>query len=370
MARWRDTAEMRGKVRRHMIDQTTGKAAVFVVGEPPWHGLGITIANAVTAAEAIKLAGLDWKVEKWRLMAQLGAKGTDGAALEVPNWFATVRTDTNAVLGVVSSQYKVLQNVEAFAFMDQAIKEGAAMWETAGSLQDGRRVWMLARIPQTVEVIKGDEVKPYALLCNGHDGGLAVHILPTTERVCCNNTLNLALNLVGGKELVIRHSQSLKGKIEIAKRHLGIIGQRVGEFGKQARALARVSMKGTEVTGYVEKFFPTKVKPNFTDGAALLSQIVNGKQDRSSVVSDLLAGHYAETERITKRNQGILDQIITNYENDPARGTAWGAYNAVSQYADHQKKYESADTRLNSAWFGAGNDLKQEAYTAALALAA
>jgi hypothetical protein len=168
----------------------------------------------------------------------------------------------------------------------------------------------------------------------------------------------------------VAKARAQRGQIEPAKRHLGIIGKRVGEFEKQAQALARVSMKGTEVTAYVEKFYPTKMKPNFTDGAALLESITNGQQARSDVVRDLLAGHYAETERIAKRNQGILEQILTNYENDPARGTAWGAYNAVSEYADHQARYKTADSRLNSAWFGAGNDLKQEAYTAALALAA
>jgi phage/plasmid-like protein (TIGR03299 family) len=349
-----------------MIDESAGRAACFTAGEPAWHGLGINVANAVTARQAIILAHLDWTVEKRKLYAHWGG---DGQSLEVPNWFATMRTDTNAVLGVVSDQYRVLQNVDAFTFMDEAIAEGAAMWETAGALNDGRRIWMLARIPKSVKAMQGDEVNPYALLCSSHDGSLAVHIKPTTVRVVCNNTLTLALSKYEAKALVVRHTQSLKGKMALARQHLGVIGQKVVTFEQQAQALAKVSMKGTEVVNYVEKFFPTKQKPNFSDGAALLNQIVNTKLDRGSVVSDLLAGHYAETERIAKRNQGILDQIITNYENDPARGTAWGAYNAVSQYADHQKKYESADTRLNSAWFGAGNDLKQEAYSAALAMA-
>jgi phage/plasmid-like protein (TIGR03299 family) len=362
----RDVAEMRGRIRRHMIDQTTGEAAIFVVGEVPWHGLGKVLQAAVTAEEAIRLAGLDWTVEKWPLRAL----GGDGASLHVPGWFATVRTDTKAPLGVVSRQYRVLQNTEAFAFMDEAIQAGAAMWETAGSLQDGKRVWMLARIPTTVEVVPGDEVKPYALLCNGHDGGLAVHILPTTTRVVCNNTLNLALNQAGGKELVVRHSQSLKGKIELAKRHLGIIGQRVEQFQDEAQALARV-LVATEarMRSYAERFFPTKRKPDFTDGAALLNTIVNGKQGSQEVVRDLLAGHFAETERIAKRNAGVLEQIQDNFERDPARGTAWGAYNAVSQYVDHQAKYKTPENRLSSVWFGSGDDLKQEAYSAALAMA-
>jgi phage/plasmid-like protein (TIGR03299 family) len=350
----------------HLIDETTSRAAVFVVGDVPWHGLGKVLEKAVTAREAIHLAGLDWTVDKWPLRAV----GGDGASLTVPDWFATVRTDTNAVLGVVSSQYRVLQNREAFAFMDESIREGAAMWETAGSLRGGRRVWMLARIPKTVQVRRGDEVNPFALLCNGHDGGMAVHILPTTVRVVCNNTLNLALGKGAGRELVVQHRQSLKGKIEAAKHRLGIIGQRVEQLETEAQTLSRI-LVATEgrLRSYAEQFFPTKQKPSFTDGKALLNTIINRKQDSQEVVRDLLAGHFAETERIAKRNQGILEQILDNFERDPARGTAWGAYNAVSQYVDHQAKYKTPENRLHSVWFGSGDDLKQEAYSAALALA-
>jgi phage/plasmid-like protein (TIGR03299 family) len=343
-----------------MIDESAGRAACFTAGEPAWYGLGVNVANAVTAKQAIILAHLDWTVEKWPLRAV-----KQSFDVPVDGWIATVRTDTRAALGHVSAQYQVLQNVDAFSFMYEAIQQGAAMWETAGALNDGRRVWMLARIPKSVKAMHGDEINPYALLCMGHDGSLAVHIMATTVRVVCNNTLNLAFSKSEGRELVIRHSQSLKGKMELAKQHLGLITAKAGQFEQQAQALARVAMKGPQVAAYVEQFFPTKVKPNFTDGAALLQSIGNGKQ-----VRDLLAGHYAETERIAKRNLGIFEQIITNFENDPARGTAWGAYNAVSEYVDHQKNYASPDSRLNSAWFGAGNDLKQDAYTAALALAA
>jgi phage/plasmid-like protein (TIGR03299 family) len=362
----RDVAEMRGGIRQHMIDQTTGEAAVFVVGEVPWHRLGKVLQAAVTAAEAIRLAGLNWKVEK----RPLRTWGGDGASLDVPGWFANVRTDTKAVLGVVSRQYRVLQNEEAFSFMDEAIQAGAAMWETAGSLQDGKRVWMLARIPTSVEVRPGDEVKPYALLCNGHDGSLAVHILPTTTRVVCNNTLNLALNQARGKELVVRHSQSLKGKIELAKRHLGLIGERIEKFAEEGQLLSRVLVRTEErLRSYAGQFFPDKLKPDFSDGKALLSQIMNRKQQSQEVVSELLAGHYAATERTAKRNAAILEQIVGNFEADPARGTAWGAFNAVSQYVDHQAKYKTEENRLNSVWFGGGDDLKQEAYSAALAMA-
>ena len=270
---------------------------------------------------------------------------------------------------MVSAQYKVLQNRDAFGFMDEAIQEGAAMWETAGALHEGRRVWMLARIPEQVKVNAKDVVDCYALLAMGHDGGMAVHILPTTTRVVCQNTLNLALSADGHKALVVRHVQTLKSKMKLARHHLGVVVERAHEFEHQAQALDRVSLKETQVKDYFEQFFPTREKPDFTDGAALLDSIVKAKQQGSEVVSNLLAGHFAETERIAKNNAKILEQVLANHEADPARGTAWGAYNAVSQYADHQKKYQSADSRLNSVWFGAGNELKQQAFTAALAMA-
>src|SRR5262249_14303423 len=206
-------------------------------------------------------------------------------------------------------------------------------------------------------------------LCMGHDGGLAIHVLPTTTRVVCQNTLNLALSRDGKRAMVVRHTESMKGKIALARQQLGIIGERVDEFEHQAQALQAVSMKETQLKDYVEQFFPTKVRPDYTDGAALLNSMVASKQAGGEMMRDLLAGHYAETERTAKRNEAVLEQILANFEADPARGTAWGAFNAVSEYADHQKKYQSADSRLNSVWFGAANDLKQDAYTAALALA-
>src|SRR5262249_14170850 len=194
------------------------------------------------------------------------------------------------VPGIVSKQYRVWQNREAFAFMDEAIQQGAAMWETAGALDGGRRVWMLARIPKTVEVTSKDVVKAYALLCMGHDGGLAIHVLPTTTRVVCQNTLNLALSPDGPRAMVVRHTEAMKGKNPLARQQLGIIGERVDQFEHQAQALQAVSMKETQLKDYVEQFFPTKIRPDFTDGAALLNSMVASKQAGGEMMRDLLAG--------------------------------------------------------------------------------
>ena len=130
----------------HAIDQTTGRAAVFVTGEPAWHRLGVVIENATTSAEAIGLAGLDWRVEQWPVRAF----DPDNHSIEagIPDTVANVRTDTKAVLGVVGKRYRVFQNHEAFDFMDGLVGDKLAMYETAGSLHGGKRVWMMASIPK------------------------------------------------------------------------------------------------------------------------------------------------------------------------------------------------------------------------------
>ena len=167
----------------HAIDETTGLAAVFVTGEPAWHKLGKTIEKAASSAEAIGLAGLDWRVEQWPVRAFDPDQPTTEAAM--PDTVANVRADTKAVLGVVGKRYRVFQNHEAFDFMDGLVGDKLAMYETAGSLHGGKRVWMMARIPKEYRAGADDLIKPYVLLTNTHDGSQALRMIPTTVRVVC-----------------------------------------------------------------------------------------------------------------------------------------------------------------------------------------
>lgn len=319
----------------HEIDCTTGSSAVFVTGEPAWHRLGTVIETAATSAEAIRLARLDWHVDQWPLSAQ----GTNGMALPCHGHFANVRTDTNAVLGVVGRQYRVFQNTEAFDFMDALVGQRLAMYESAGSLKGGRRVWMLARLPGEYRIGRDDVVEPYILLTNAHDGTQALRMLPTTVRVVCQNTLNLALKNQTGS-LSIVHTASLDARIEDARRKLGIIAQRMNHFGQEAEALARRKLTALELAEYFDSVLPTR----------------------------------------SRRNLGkILDHVFANFDNASnalpgIKHSAWAAYNAVSEWADHQKRVlgrstaQRDDNRLHSIWFGSANRIKQQAYGAALAL--
>jgi phage/plasmid-like protein (TIGR03299 family) len=198
----------------HEIDESTGRPACMVVGTPAWHQRGVVVSEAQTSAEAITLAGQDWLVEKWALQTY-GIRQGAPLVLDVEDQYATVRTDTGAVLGVVSGLYRIFQNREAFDFMDELVGEKLALYETAGALRGGRRVWMLARIPKELRVGNTDDtILPYVLLASSHDGSLALRVIPTTVRVVCQNTLNLALSRAGSTGVTIRHLDSLEGRVQ------------------------------------------------------------------------------------------------------------------------------------------------------------
>ncbi|MBI1338469.1 MAG: DUF932 domain-containing protein [Phycisphaera sp.] len=331
----------------HEIDTTTGQAAIFVAetsggGGPPWHGLGTVIKQATRSTEAIRLAHLDWNVEQWPLTA---ANPNHWGASRVEHHVANVRTDTKAVLGVVGKGYHVFQNREAFDFMDAIVGDKLAMYETAGALKGGRRVWMLARIPSEYRVTPDDVIHPYVLLVNTHDGSAALRMIPTTVRVVCQNTLNLALGRAGGNEgLSIRHLPSLDDRVKEARQKLGIVAARFDRFDEELHRMLANPMTASNLDDYFRGVLPMP-------------------EDAS------------DRQRLNHRQ--TLDRFHANFDNPTntlpgVRGTAWAAYNAVSEWADHQRPFrgkdgrQRAENRLHSAWFGSSHDIKQRAYALAL----
>ena len=153
--------------------------SMFSVREKPWHGLGTVVSEALTSAEALKEAGLDWRVYQQPIFTNFGKV--------IEGYRANVRSTDDKVLGVVSDRYKVVQNDEAFEFTDELLGEGVR-YETAGSLQGGRKIWLLAKLPE-MYVMAGDRVSSYLVFSNTHDGSGAVRAAITPVRVVCNNTL-------------------------------------------------------------------------------------------------------------------------------------------------------------------------------------
>jgi len=191
---------------------------MFSVRETPWHGLGRIIMDAPASREALELAGLDWQVESRNIYSGTGAL--------IPGYRANVRSTDDAVLGVVSDRYRIVQNEEAFQFTDDLLGEGVT-YETAGSLQGGKKVWMLARLPRKY-LIAGDQVEPYLVIFNSHDGSSGVKVAMTPIRVVCQNTLNLALN-TAKRSWTARHTENVLLRVQDARETLQLDSNKLYE---------------------------------------------------------------------------------------------------------------------------------------------
>lgn len=218
---------------------------MFYVRTAPWHGLGTRVLEAPTSSAALSLAGLDWSVIQKPLLT------VDG--IPVPGFKANLRETDNQILGVVTDRYKVVQNRDAFAFTDELLGEGVT-YETAGSLQNGRRTWILAKLPQRY-IISGDEITPYLVFMNSHDGTGAIKAAMTPIRVVCQNTLNLALSTAKRSWSTI-HTGNIHGKLQDARNTLLYADRYMAELGKTIDKLNQQKLSDRQVLEYIDALFP------------------------------------------------------------------------------------------------------------------
>ena len=223
---------------------------MFSVREKPWHGLGTIVMEAPASAGALKLAGLDWTVVQEPVY-------TDNQEL-IKGYKANVRSSDRKVLGVVSDRYKVVQNTDAFSFTDELLGKGVR-YETAGSLQEGRRVWLLARLPKEY-VIAGERISPYLVFSNTHDGSGSVKVAVTPVRVVCNNTLNLALDNAK-RSFSMVHTGNIHDKIQEAKDTLFMAESYMDSLGIEFEQLRRQKMTDAQVSEYIELLLPMEEEP-------------------------------------------------------------------------------------------------------------
>lgn len=219
--------------------------SMFYTREKPWHGLGTKVEEAPTSADALYLAGLDWKVVQEHIFTETGDT--------ILGYRVNVRDSDRKVLGVVSERYKIIQNSEAFAFTDTLLGNGVR-YETAGSLQDGRRVWLLARLPREY-IIAGERISPYLVFSNSHDGSGAVKVALTPIRVVCNNTLNLALGTASRSWSMV-HTGNIRDKIQEAKDTLFMAEEYMDSLGKEFERLRRQKVTDGQIREYVEQLLP------------------------------------------------------------------------------------------------------------------
>ena len=218
---------------------------LFYVREKPWHGLGTRVEAALSSKEALIAAGLNWEVIQKKLYTKEGDC--------VPRFYANVRDNDNKVLGVVTNRYKIVQNREAFAFTDELLGKGVK-YETAGSLKEGRKTWILARLPKAYRLAE-DKVMPYLVFSNSHDGSGAIKVAMTPIRIVCNNTLNLALQRAG-RIWTANHTGNMESKLEDARMTLFMAENYMNELSKEAGKLSKRKVSDAEVEEYIKILLP------------------------------------------------------------------------------------------------------------------
>jgi phage/plasmid-like protein (TIGR03299 family) len=302
-------------------------------GMVPWHGIGAVLDGVLTSDEAIKEARLTWTVEQTPVYVETNRDEP------IPGFVANVRSDTNEVLGIVSERYKVAQNKDVFAFADELIgnRRVKCTYETAGSLSNGRRVFMLVNMPK--RKIVEDDYQPYLCLSNAHDGSACLQVFLTGIRVVCNNTLTAALNTA---------------KRKIAIRHLGVMEQRKEE--------------AVYAMGAASKYFH--------DLEVFASQLAGKKVNIGKVLDRLFPASRDMTTRQLKSNKGIkaLIQNLLKTKDDlqNIKGSAWGVYNAIADYrsnAEPQRKTKTYD-EAKMARFIDGDEVMNNAQKIIMELAA
>ena len=219
--------------------------SMFYVRETPWHGLGTMVAEAPTSKDALIYAGLNWQVVQKDVYTEDDDK--------VFGYKVNTRNTDDAVLGIVSDRYKVVQNEEAFQFTDDLLGEGVT-YETAGALQGGKKVWMLAKMPNNY-TIGGDEIAPYMVVMNSHDGSSGIKVAMTPIRVVCQNTLNLALN--NAKRIwTTKHTENVMNRVHEARETLQLAELYMGKLGKEIDTLSQIKLSDKKVLEFMQEFFP------------------------------------------------------------------------------------------------------------------
>lgn len=286
--------------------------SMFSVRSVPWHGEGVILdKRPKTIDEAISAAGLDWEVVQRPVYVEVGNDSDDELTVEpVDDYFVNIRTDTGKPLGIVTGRYTPVQNREAFSFLSNVF--GSEMhFETAGALMGGRRVWVMMKLPEYVEV-GGDPIGQYAFISNSHDGKSSVLAAMTPVRIVCMNTLGAALHLAKGvnaqRTYQLRHLGNMSQKIAEARNVLDVTINYYEQFKSVGDKLALAKFTDKKVVNVLEKLLPTE---GLGDRAA-----ENRLEARQAILS-------------IYKGEGPEGDTTGN-----APETAWMLYNAIGEYAD------------------------------------
>jgi len=276
----------------------------------PWFGLrdGIVVKEdqeVLTAAEMIEAAGLDWTVEKVPLFANFG----EDQVVQVPKKVGLQRSTDGRILGICSPSYEVVTNKDSFDWLDNLVDSGEAKYETAASLDLGGKTMIVASIPKDVSIAGLDEkIVFYLMVTNSYDGTMAFSCDVTPIRAECKNMMRMALRQ-SVRQWKAKHRTGALDKLNEARNTLGLTFNYIEEYEKAATALAQKKFSTDKFVAMLDAIMPLPADP--------------------------------ET-RAYRSKEGTRDEILALFQNSPnlenIRGTAWGAYNAVGEWADWSRR--------------------------------
>lgn len=322
----------------HNLDynEQTQQHAFFSVKEKAWHGLGKIVSDHPTSREALAFAGLDFEVEKRPLYTFPERKPEDKGvldAIKIPNHFATIRTDRNTALGVVGRDYRIVQNHEAFDFFDAIVgNTDGILYETAGALFGGSKVFITAKLPSYIKVGKDDLIEQYIFLTNTHDGSGSIIAAFTPVRICCNNTLNAALRNCSSV-IKIRHTANAKERLNEAHKLMGIVDT---------------------VSPLLDGIFNQWSKIRITD-SEVQELIKKAMSPSKEVLENVRLGDYEQLSTVFKNTCDMVSEYAFSaptQQLESTKGTLFGAYNAITGYYQNIYDYKSEAAKMNSIIYG------------------
>jgi len=303
-----------------------------------WHGLGTVIEDdVVSAKEALEYAQMDWEVAKHPLYANY-----NGERISIDNKKALVREDTGDVLSIVGNEYEIVQNRDAFGFLDEMLGGPDMRFHTAGSLYDGRKVWILARLDREI-MIGGDpdeKVDPFLALATSHDGSMPVSVWMTPVRIVCQNTLTYSLGKAG-RCWKGRHTRNVMTRAQEAREMLNLTSVYFDTLQEIGDALITKKLTGARMNDLITALLP----------------LPGGKSD-----SEVEEGRGKTI--IMNRREAIWEALDAD-DLANVNDTAWGFLQAVGDWDDHIRFAKNDDKRADRVLFGS-NAYKQRALDLAL----
>ena len=332
------------------------------VGETPWHGLG----NQLTQNQPIEVwaqqAGMDWRIETSDVSYM--AKNNRGQSIIMPYEEQRVlyRSDTHVPLSVVSQRYQEVQPMEILEFYRDLTEQSGFELETAGILKGGKKFWALARTGQST-ALKGKDVSHgYILLATACDGSLATTAQFTNIRVVCNNTLAIALRGQSGSAGVVKVPHSTKFDADKVKQQLGVSVRAWEEHMYEMKQLSQRKVTQGEAAAYFDAVFNNTSLSSADQEENIIQFYRNIATPNPAKEKSEPNGRAMNKAMIMFNGQGRGATLSS------AKDTAYGLLCSITEFADHERRAMSTDHRLDSAWFGAGANLKQRGLEQALTM--